>query len=145
MTITLKVSDVARITVVDVLSTAATSSTTATSETHPPAYDEWGDESTFSYDNSFRDAATTGFQVKNDDKHKRNRYNYSEEGRGYTDYKVTKSDDPDVYVIVRRVTEMSFSGPGGAQFNLILANDTVGTKEGSGQEPPAPPSLEQMG
>lgn len=104
-----------------------------TEETTPEAYAQWGDESSFSYASDF-----PGFEVTNKGKAERDRYSYSEEGRKYHDYKVTNKDDETQYVIVRRVQQIAFSGPGGAQFNLFLANDTDGTSEGSGQVPTSP-------
>ena len=123
---------------VDVLSTHADRVPPTEPVKEPEAYIAWGKESTFSYEGDFRTDATTGFQVTNPDKDPRKRYTMDEEGRGYTDYKVSSPDDPDSYVIVRRVDEIAFSGPGGSQWTLVLASDTVGTKEGSGQIPESP-------
>lgn len=125
---------------IDVLSTSSprTADTSTTDET-PEAYAEWGAESTFDYSGDF---PSGGFEVKTGDT-KRDRYSYSEEGRGFTDYKVTNANDASQYVIVRRVQTISFSGPGSAQFTLHLANDTEGSSVGSGQNPSSP-ELEKL-
>ena len=123
---------------VDILSTHADRVPPTPAVTEPEAYIKWGKESQFNYDGDFRSTATGGFQVTNPDEDPRKRYTLDEEGRGYTDFKVTSPDDPDSYVIVRRVDEIAFDGPGGAQWSLILAADTIGNKEGSGQIPESP-------
>lgn len=105
-----------------------------TDTVEPEAYSKWGKPGDF----DFSSIPSNGFQVQNSNDTARDRYNYSEEGRGYTDYKVKNASDPSQYVIVRRVQTISFNGPGGAQFTLHLANDTNGSKEGSGQNPSSP-------
>lgn len=124
---------------VDVLSTHADRVPPTPAAEQPTSYLEWGKPSQFSYDGDFRTTATSGFEVKDPDKTPRTRYTFDEEGRAYTDFKVTSPDDPDSYVVVRRVDEIGFNGPGGAQFTLVLAADNVGTEEKSGQVPESPP------
>lgn len=126
---------------VDVLSTSSprTANTETATDTTPEAYLKWGEESEFDYSGDF---PSGGFEVKTGDT-KRDRYSYSEDGRAFTDYKVTNPNNPSQYVIVRRVQTISFTGPGGAQFTLHLVNDTNGTKEGSGQNP-ASPDLDKL-
>ena len=123
---------------VDVLSTHTDRVAPTAAVAEPESYIKWGKDSTFTYDSDFRSTAIT-VSIKNPDKPKRTRYTLDEEGRGYVDYKVENADDPNIYVIVRRCTEVAFSGPGDAQFTLALSEDTVGTKEGSGQIPSSPP------
>lgn len=128
---------------IDILSTHADRVPPTPPVKEPEAYIKWGKASAFTYEGDFRTDATTGFQVTNPGAPPRKRYSLDEEGRAYTDFKVTSPNDPDSYVIVRRVDEIAFDGPGGAQWTLVLAPDTIGTKEGSGQIPETPP-LDQL-
>lgn len=127
----------------DILSTHADRVPPTPPVTEPEAYIKWGKDAQFTYSTDFRSSATGGFQVTNPSKPPRKRYSFDEEGRAYTDFKVTSPNDPDSYVIVRRVDEIAFNGPGASQFSLSLAPDTVGTVEKSGQVPESPP-LDQI-
>lgn len=93
---------------VDVLSTRATASTTATSEEHPPAYDEWGDDSSFNYDSFRNDANGLGFELT--EKYKPLSGTLTEEGNRWTDIRVENPEDKNTFVIVRRLDAVAFKG-----------------------------------
>ena len=93
---------------VDILSTRATSASTTTSETHPPAYDEWGEDATFNYDSFRNDASGLGFEVT--EKYKPLSGTLTEEGNRWTDIRVENPEDNNTFVIVRRLDAVAFAG-----------------------------------
>lgn len=116
-------------------------------EENPEAFIEWGAPSEFNTDDSFRDAASSpGFSVDDSEEPERVRLTFQEEGRNWTDFRVENPEDPGQYAIVRRVVEIAFRGPNGEQYIYRMRTDasTPGTEEGSGQEPPAPPDLDEL-
>lgn len=108
----------------------------------PEAFIEWGAASEFGSDTFRSDAGNPG-GGGDDEEPERQRWTFSEVGRGWRDYKVTAIDDPDSYIIQRQATAMQFQGPGG-NFRFNLAPTPPGTMTGSGQTPPAPPTLDEM-
>lgn len=119
---------------------------TPPAEENPEAFLTWGGPSSFSNDSFEEDAEDVGFNVDDGNKPERERDVYSEEGRKWRDFKVTHPDDPNQYAIVRRIDQISFSGPSGVQVRFIMqgGGSYPGSEQGSGQEPPAPPSLEDI-
>jgi hypothetical protein len=116
-------------------------------EEQPEAFIEWGEPSEFNTDDSFREAASNpGFSVDDEEPTERVRQVFNEEGRNWTDFRVENPEDPGQYAIVRRVVEIAFRGPNGEQYLYRMRTDasTPGTEEGTGQEPPAPPDLEDI-
>ena len=93
---------------VDTLSTRATSTSTTTSETHPAAYDEWGEDATFNYDSFTNDASGLGFEVT--DKYKPLSGTLTEEGNRWSDIRVENPEDNNTFVIVRRLDAVAFAG-----------------------------------
>lgn len=112
----------------------------------PDAFIEWGGPSEFAFDTFRADARNIGFNEKDDDKKpKRVRYGFNEDGRGWKDVRVENPQDPDQYVIARDATALSLSGPHGEQFLATLHPTAPGDRTGSGQTPPSPPPLDQIG
>jgi hypothetical protein len=115
-------------------------------EIAPEAFIRWGAKSTFTTEDFRADAqGLRGVSVEDDDEEPvpRARYVYQEEGRAWEDLRVENEDDPDAYVVVRRVWEIAFTGPDGAQYRFRLRPDGPGTEEGEGQTPETPP-LDQI-
>lgn len=133
---------------VSVDSTSKPRTPTAPEEEFPESFIRWGAASEFSTgDDTFRDdAASPGFKVSDEAPQERKRLTFPEEGRSWTDFKVENPTDPAQYAIVRRVNTLALTGPDGEQYLFILSQNasTPGTEEGSGQEPPAPPALDEI-
>lgn len=112
----------------------------------PEAFIEWGGPSDFKFDTFRSDAKNIGFNTDDDDdKPKRVRYTFSEEGRNWKDVRVENPDDPDQFIIARDATRLALNGPNGEQFVAVLHPTAPGTQTGSGQTPPAPPPLDKIG
>ena len=131
-----------------VVSTPKPRTPTPPEEENPEAFIERGGPSEFNTDDSFRDAAADpgGFDTDDDEEPERLRLIYQEEGRAWTDFRVENPEDPGQYAIVRRTTSIAFRGPDGGQHLFRFRSDSAfpGTEEGSGQEPPAPPDLDEI-
>jgi hypothetical protein len=117
----------------------------APAEVDPLAFIRWGAQSEFNSSNFRADAQNVGFSTETDDKPpKRKRYNYSEEGFGWKDWRIENEHDPEQYVVMRVATALAYSGPDGAQFVFNFDPSMPGKQEGEGQTPPTPP-LNEIG
>lgn len=89
----------------------------------PESFIEWGGPSAFTFDDSFRDLATSGnsFRV-NDDKDTNKTIVYTERGRSTSDKRIENPEDSDQFVIVKRINSISFTGAGGAIVEFQLSN-----------------------
>jgi hypothetical protein len=110
----------------------------------PQAFIRWGAKSTFTTNDFREESQGMGFGVDDEGPPDRLRHVYSEEGRDWRDSRVENPSDPDQYVIVRDTLRIAFRGPDGAQFTFNLSPQLPGEEEGEGQEPPAPPTLDQI-
>lgn len=120
---------------------------TPPAEEFPEAFIEWGGSSDFKFGDTFREKALEGlgFSVDDPDTPDRERLTFGEEGRQFEDFRIEMVDDPTQYVVVRAAKRIGFRGPNGEQWTFIFDNGYIpGTEEGSGQEPPAPPALEDI-
>lgn len=135
----------------------------------PEATIRWGKPSDFSVEEYKDFVEGEGFSVRVEDDEpepERERIKLQEEGRTWVDHRVENPDDPEQYVILRTAATWAISappiivwrGPVGkrqkytvseAQFSIIL-NPAAGlppgstSEEGEGQEPLAPPSLDEI-
>lgn len=133
----------------------------------PEAHIRWGKAADYDIEDFQSEIQSRGFSVTDGgEEADRKRVQISEEGRTWTDWRVENPDDPDQYVILRTVNDWASSAPpitlwagpagdrrkyevSGAQFvwHLDPASglpDGSTEEEGSGQEPPAPPALDEL-
>lgn len=141
MRVRLRFEELVRPFMVDVTSLPENREPHAPDFVRPEAYIAWGDPSDFDVDDFRQKAASIVFE--DDEEDKRARYQYTEEARGYRDFKIM-GPDLSSYIILRAATASSFRGPDGAQFLLNMAPGRPGQDTGSGQSPPSPPPLEEI-
>lgn len=128
---------------VEVISTHADRVPPTPAVKEPESYIKWGSDSQFNYDGDFRDEAmgiedvTDYMPIQGD---------WYEEGRRYSDFKVTDPEDEEQYVIVQKIEEIAFAGPsrGTHQINqnpspqlkiaFKNANDSTKYKNSEGKE-----------
>ena len=134
----------------------------------PEAYIRWGQAPDFDIEEFQAALDQFGFEVEDtdDDEPERERIQIAEEGRSWVDYRIENPDDPEVYIIARLATRVAmtipridvWAGPVGRRVKYTVSGAQAvwntrasaglpmgsTSEEGSGQEPPAPPALDEI-
>ncbi len=91
------------------------------------AYIEWGQTANFNASSEDNDPVEnqewrTEFEVLPKDEEKKEDITFTEQSRNEEEIRVENPDDPDSYVMVKRITEITFKGKKGGTYKFVLNN-----------------------